>query len=295
MNKKPQVIKRKLFVAYITAMVLMVMSMVFSPSIFAEVNSLSDRGRIFLLNLTRETLYWYLEDKSIPTIEDEYLTPELLQKKAVFITLKDKNDNLRGCMGMFEPVSLPLYKNVIDRAIASLNEDPRFIYNRISYDELEAIKIEISILSKPRALEFSSTDDLLLKLKPNIHGVIMRTPYGSSTYLPQVWKQLPKKETFLSELCKKQGAPSDCWRMNSDKLNVETYEVEHFGEVEPGGKFVGNKNKFVGRSGGLVLGHVLPLEDGLEYGAYPVEEGQELKAGTIVGNQTILRNKGARN
>ena len=257
-------------------------------SVFSAEGTLGQRDKNFMLNLSRETMYWYLEDKAIPDVQDKYLTPGLLQKKAVFVTLKDKNGNLRGCMGMFEPVETPLYKNIIDRTKASLAEDPRFINHRITYDELNSILIEISILSKPEDLEFSSPEDLLSKLRPNVDGVVLSTPYGTSTYLPQVWEQLPNKEDFLSNLCEKHGAPSDYWKTNYKQVKVATYSVVHFAEEVPGGKIVGEKRRTVGKGGGIALGHVLPLEEGLEYGAYPVKEGQELQPGTIVNPEMLL-------
>lgn len=255
-------------------------------SVFSAEDTFEQRDKNFMLNLSRETMYWYLEDKSIPDVKDKYLTPGLLQKKAVFVTLKDKNGNLRGCMGMFEPVETPLYKNIIDRTKASLAEDPRFVNHRITYDELNSILIEISILSKPEDLEFSSPEDLLSRLRPNIEGVVLSTPYGTSTYLPQVWEQLPNKEDFLSNLCEKQGAPPDCWKAKDVKVAI--YTATHFAEEIPGGKIVGKKRHIVGPGGGMALSHVLPLEEGLEYGAYPVKEGQELQPGTIVSPDTVL-------
>lgn len=262
-----------------------------SVNSFATEDTFTSKEKRFLLNLVRETLYWYLEDKSIPDVDDKYLTRNLLQKKACFVTLNGKNGELRGCMGMFEPVDAPLYQNVIDRAIASATQDHRFAFNRIAYDELSEITIEISILTSPKNLKFSSPEDLLTKLRPLVDGVIVTTPYGGSTYLPQVWEQLPNKEDFLSQLCKKHGAPADYWRRNHKNLEVQTYEVIHFSEEAPGGKIVGNKGAIVGKEGGVALGHVLPLDGDLEYGAYPVKEGQELEPGTIVTQTTVLISK----
>lgn len=267
--------------------VITLISLLLSTNSYAAVDNYTPKEKQFLLNLAREALYWYLDDKSIPTVEDKYLTSNLLEKKACFVTLNDKN-GLRGCMGMFEPVNTPLYKNVIDRAIASAAEDPRFILNRIKYDELYEITIEISILTSPQDLKFSSPEDLLAKLRPFVDGIILTTPYGASTFLPQVWEQLPTKEDFLSQLCKKHGAPADFWKTNYKNLKVQVYEVIHFAEQVPGGKTVGSKGATVGKGGGVVLGHVLPLKENLEYGAYPVKEGQKLEPGTIVTTDTVL-------
>jgi AMMECR1 domain-containing protein len=69
-------------------------------------------------------------------------------------------------------------------------------------------------------------------LRPGIDGVILTTTYGSSTYLPQVWEQIPDPELFLTELCRKHGAPGDCWRTD-DLVRVEVYQVHHFEEAKP--------------------------------------------------------------
>ena len=95
----------------------------------------------------------------------------------------------------------PLYANVISRTIAAETEDPRF--PKVRPDELDDIKLEISVLTPPGDLAYNSPEDLLEKLEPLRDGVIITTRYGSSTFLPQVWEQLPGKEQFLEHLCRK--------------------------------------------------------------------------------------------
>jgi AMMECR1 domain-containing protein len=105
----------------------------------------------------------------------------------------------------------------------------------VAYDELKDIRIEISVLTEPKEISFTSAQGLLDKLRPFEHGVILHTPYGSSTYLPQVWQQLPAKEDFLSQLCLKHGAPEDYWVAHPENLRVEVYRAEHFQEAAYGG------------------------------------------------------------
>ena len=50
----------------------------------------------------------------------------------------------------------------------------------------------------------------------------------SSTFLPQVWKQLQQPEMFLSQLCLKAGLSSDTWQKAG--LEVKTYQVQYFEE-----------------------------------------------------------------
>ena len=94
--------------------------------------------------------------------------------------------------------------------------------------ELEHITIEISRLTKPVGLVYDETADLLTSLRPGIDGVTLRDGWRRATFLPQVWKTLPDKKEFLSNLCVKMGAEPSAWRKRH--LEVQTYQVEEFHE-----------------------------------------------------------------
>ncbi|NTU76117.1 MAG: AmmeMemoRadiSam system protein A, partial [Anaerolineaceae bacterium] len=111
-------------------------------------------------------------------------------------------------------------------AVMASTQDTRF--SPVKYSELKDISVEVSILTLPQELKYSSPDDLLNKLQPLKHGVIIQTMYGSSTFLPQVWDALPQPEVFLGHLCNKMGAPTDHWKRK--KLEVLVYQVEEFQE-----------------------------------------------------------------
>jgi AMMECR1 domain-containing protein len=66
-------------------------------------------------------------------------------------------------------------------------------------------------------------------LKPGVHGVILSRAGRRSTFLPQVWKQLPDKKRFLEHLCLKAGMERDCWKDGA--IQVQVYEVESFSEA----------------------------------------------------------------
>ena len=185
---------------------------------------LTEEEQEFLLKLARDTLENYLGRKTLPEVNEEGITPMLKRVQGCFVTL-NKNGNLRGCIGHILP-QVPLYKCVIQNAISAALYDTRF--PPVGYDELKDIHIEISVLSVPERLDFSSPDDLLDRLRPGIDGVVIRYHGKTSTYLPQVWEMLPQKEEFLSRLCLKQGSPPDCWK--SRDVIVETYQAFVFGE-----------------------------------------------------------------
>jgi len=148
------------------------------------------------------------------------------KKSGTFVTLT-LNGQLRGCIGNMSS-TVNLRDGVRQNAISAAFHDPRF--SPLSPAELEKVHIEISILTDPQALAHDGGDDLILKLRPNIDGVILSKGLNRATFLPQVWKQLPRAEDFLNHLCTKAGLPANTWQ--SADLDVQTYQVISF-EEEP--------------------------------------------------------------
>jgi uncharacterized protein len=257
---------------------------IFSGDVFAESmhnDLLNAKEKIYLLNLSRQTIIWYLKYRAIPEPAKGDLSVNVLQGLGCFVTLNHNTKGLRGCIGIFER-DQPLYKNVISRAIAASTKDSRFKSDPVTYKEMKDIKIEISVLTEPQYLTFKSPEDLLSKLRPNIDGVIIYTEYGESTYLPQVWEYYPKKEDFLSHLCEKHGAPRDTWLKDYKNIKVQTYQALVFGEESSNRYVIGPKGATVGKKGAMVLEAVSPLKEGTEYGGGPLNEGTQLAPGAIV-------------
>jgi len=242
---------------------------------------LSKKDKDFLLALARATLHYKLKYKQVPELDETLLSEAVKKNAACFVTLNKKGTGLRGCIGMFEATT-PLYKNVISRAIAAALSDPRF--PPVKFSELDDIKIEISVLTEPKPLKFDSPEDLLSRLRPNIDGVILETPYGfrRSTFLPQVWEQLPDKEQFLAHLCMKHYAPADAWKRDYKRIKVETYQAIVFHENEYGLKVVGEGGAKVGKNGAIVLGNIFKYYDDKPKGGFKLEEGTQLSPGDIL-------------
>ena len=104
--------------------------------------------------------------------------------------------------------------------------DPRF--SPLQREELDQVQIEVSVLSNPQRLDYTSGKALRDRLQPHIDGLVIRKGHASATFLPQVWKQLPRPEDFLAHLCLKAGLTADAWR--EADLEVETYRVQYFEE-----------------------------------------------------------------
>lgn len=191
------------------------------PKMTKEISGDFDpQTRKFLLHLARQSLNASVRGEK--TIYPDSFPAEAKENRGCFVTLT-KNGNLRGCIGYIEPIA-PLYKAVIENAKNAALSDPRF--TAVVPDELGKIKVEISALTKPQPLQFKDPDDLLRKLRPGIDGVILQKGPYQSTFLPQVWEQLPDKVMFLEHLSLKGGMDRDGWRT----ANVKIYQAVHFEE-----------------------------------------------------------------
>jgi len=139
---------------------------------------------------------------------------------AAFVTLHLAG-KLRGCIGHLEPVG-PLWQSVRDNAINAAFHDSRFA--PLSTEELTRVRLEISILSKPRECCYRNPEELLDLLQPDKDGVILRSGRSGATFLPQVWQQLPDPALFLGQLCRKAGLPENTWQQGG--VQILTYRVE---------------------------------------------------------------------
>ena len=131
----------------------------------------------------------------------------LKEPAATFVTLMKKGE-LRGCIGSLE-AHRTLVEDVRANAVAAAMHDPRF--PKVTARELDEIDIEISLLTEPRAIEFSDEADAIRRLRPRVDGLIFESAGRRSTFLPQVWEQIPEPREFLSQLKQKAGFAADYW------------------------------------------------------------------------------------
>ncbi|MBF0284417.1 MAG: AmmeMemoRadiSam system protein A [Magnetococcales bacterium] len=153
----------------------------------------------------------------------ETALPETHTPGACFITLTE-GGALRGCVGSLA-AHRPLSTDLLENAVAAATRDPRF--SPLTREALERVRIEISLLTPAQPLPYDGPEDLLRKLQPGVHGVILQRDGRRSTFLPQVWEQLPDPRVFLEHLCRKAGLMGDCWQRGA---NIQVYTVEKFKE-----------------------------------------------------------------
>ncbi|HEY5995153.1 MAG TPA: AmmeMemoRadiSam system protein A [Gallionellaceae bacterium] len=153
---------------------------------------------------------------------DETL-PWLADPGACFVTLTQHGE-LRGCIGTLE-AHRTLLQDVKSNAVAAAFRDPRF--SPLSHDELPHIAVEVSLLTPPRPMTFRDEKHALEQLRPNEDGVIFQFAHYRSTFLPQVWEQLPTPRQFMAHLKYKAGLPTDFW---SPEVLLSRYTVEKWKE-----------------------------------------------------------------
>lgn len=184
-------------------------------------DELTDKQGHDLLMLAREAISARLGRKIERKLEED---EALHEQRGTFVTLKKAGD-LRGCIGNIEPIR-SILNGVCENAISAAFHDHRF--SPLTVEELGEIHISISILTEARDLQYTDAKDLCRKIRPGIDGVILRFGRASSTFLPQVWEQLPDVEQFLSQLCIKAGVSKECWRR--EKVEIQVYQVQSFAE-----------------------------------------------------------------
>ena len=184
---------------------------------------LTEEDRKNLLRLARSAIKNAL-DHGEEVLRPRNPSPALKQKRGGFVTLH-KRGALRGCIGSIEPES-PLVETVEENALNSAFKDPRF--PSLTKDELDDVDIEVSVLTVPQDLPYKDAEDLKKKLRPGIDGVILSGGWRRATFLPQVWKQLPDVESFLSHLCMKAGMDAGAWKKGD--IRVQTYQADYFSE-----------------------------------------------------------------
>ena len=150
---------------------------------------------------------------------------------ASFVTLTkngQQGKELRGCIGSLQ-AHRPLFDDVQAKALAAALHDPRF--PPVTAQELPHLQVEVSVLSAPEPLQHANESHALWQLRPGIDGLIFEATVNGqshrSTYLPQVWEQIPEPRAFLAHLKVKAGLPFDFW---STQVKLSRYEVQKFHE-----------------------------------------------------------------
>ena len=150
--------------------------------------------------------------------------PQILDEEgACFVTL-EKDGMLRGCIGSIV-AHRPLITDLVENTRNAAFNDKRF--NPVTAEEVDGLKVNVSILTPAYKIDFENEEDLLNKITPNKDGIIIIDGEHQGVYLPSVWEELPDKKEFLNSLKEKAGLEKDYW---SNELKAYRFETIYFKE-----------------------------------------------------------------
>lgn len=191
--------------------------------------SFSDEDGEILVRTARSVVTEHLKTRKKITLEEKFKS-RFSYNSGVFVTL-NKDEKLRGCIGFPTP-ERKLYQSLVDAAIASATEDPRF--PSVGYEELSDITFEITVLTPPEVVCVDDVSEYPSRIRVGRDGLIVKWEFGAGLLLPQVpveygWNE----EEFLNHTCEKAGAPQDYWKRKSTK--IFRFEGIVFKETNPNG------------------------------------------------------------
>jgi len=164
-----------------------------------------------LLKLARQTVKDYFRKSELRIKKTKFN-----QKRGVFVTIKNVDGKLRGCVGYPYP-KYPLGEAVQKAAITAAFEDSRF--TPLSQQELDKILFEISVLTEPEIIEVKNPHEYLEKIKIGEDGLIVEFGSQNGLLLPQVAKEHGlDAERFLCHTCLKAWLPPDKWMDGETKI-----------------------------------------------------------------------------
>ncbi|MFC1957286.1 AmmeMemoRadiSam system protein B [Chloroflexota bacterium] len=163
-----------------------------------------------LAQLAKDTVETYIREGKVPEVKE--LTPEMKGRAGVFVSIH-KFDELRGCIGTFEPHSKNVAEEIIDNAVSSATRDPRF--SPISSNELEGLSYSVDVLTKPEPVE--SRD----QLDPKKYGVIVEAGFRRGLLLPDL--EGVDSVDYQIDICRQKAGI-----MSDEPVKLYRFEVKRY-------------------------------------------------------------------
>ena len=157
------------------------------------------------------------------------LSDALLENAGSFVTLSQEG-RLRGCIGTVD-TKHPLAQSVSYAAYSAAYEDSRF--SPLSDSEVDAVRIEISVLSKLVKIDAYSQDELISMLRPFVDGLVIRDEQHTATFLPKVWRQIDDPLTFVLHLKAKAHMDAEYWSDSMECYRFTANLISDDGVLRP--------------------------------------------------------------
>ena len=144
--------------------------------------------------------------------------PYLRDARGVFVTLRDLEGDLRGCVGSLVPQSPDLAQEIWRIAREAAFSDSRF--SPVALEELPGLRFEISVLHPLEHIDSAE------QLDPHRYGVVIGTADGRRGVLLPAIPGIDSVEQQLRCVHKKAGIGG--W----EKVQMSRFEVDKFKEAE---------------------------------------------------------------
>ncbi len=167
------------------------------------------------VSLARQSIAYYLEHQDYLPLASALPSALLQTAGGVFVSLKTKTNDLRGCIGTYLPAQPNLALEIINNAVAAATADPRF--NPLSLNELADLKISVDILSQPEKISDLS------KLNPRRYGVIVQANDGRQGLLLPDLEGVETVGQQVAIACQKAGL-----RYPQEKISVQRFTVTRY-------------------------------------------------------------------
>ena len=166
-----------------------------------------------VVELAKKTVETYVKTGKKPA-PPATLTPEMKEKAGVFVSIHQKNGDLRGCIGTFEPQQRNVAEEVIINAISSATRDPRF--DPISPEELDNLDYSVDVLTHPVPVADKS------ELDAKKYGVIVESGWRRGLLLPDLEGVDTPEEQI--DICRQKGGIGPDEPVQLYKFEVKRYK-----------------------------------------------------------------------
>ena len=129
------------------------------------------------VHLAYKAIETYLKTGRVMSMPDP-LPAELAEPGAVFVSLHSDDGMLRGCRGTITPTEPNLAEAIIQTAIASATDDPRF--PPMTTSELAGLDVKVDVLS-----ELEPVADVS-QLDEKVYGVVIKSGWRRALLLPDI-------------------------------------------------------------------------------------------------------------
>lgn len=177
-------------------------------------NKITNTDGNYILKIARQTIEQLIRNNHL--LETPTNLPAFMnEKRGVFVTITE-NQELKGCIGYPEPIK-PLINALIDSAVSAATGDPRF--PPITTEQLDKIKIEVSILTPPQEIKINKPEEYLQKIKIGEDGLIIEKGFHRGLLLPQVAiEHHLNTQEFLEHTAIKAGLKPNTWQDKTTKI-----------------------------------------------------------------------------